>query len=101
MHDHGRDGPFCQCLVGLEPTFTADQQIPLSTSGIFARCDSDRFFEANVLDVADDFIKDPGIAFPRIENINQLQRNHLQITGWVLFAHAALLTRVRSAMPWR
>ena len=101
IDDHGRDGGLAQGLEGLEPTFTADQQEFLPAIAVLARRDRDRLLQANVLDVADDVIEDSAVAVARIEDFYLVDRNHLEIAGWMFFAHAALLTRVRSAMPCR
>ena len=63
------------------------------------RCHSDRFFQTNALDVANDVIEDSAIAVTRVEDLDFVDRDHLQIAGWMFFAHAALLIRVRSAIP--
>ena len=101
IDDHGRDGGLAQGLEGLEPTFTADQQEFLPAIAVLARRDRDRLLQANVLDVSDDVIEDSTIAVARIEDFDLVDRNHLEIARRMFFAHAALLTRVRSAMPWR
>ena len=101
VDDHGRNGRLAQGLEGLESAFTADQQEFFLAIGVLARRDGDRLLQADVFDVANDVIEDPAVALTRVEDLDLVDRNHLEIAGRMFFAHAALLTRVRSAMPWR
>ena len=66
---------------------------------ITAWCHSDRFFQTNALDVAHDVIEDSPIAVTVVKDFDLVDRDHFQITGWMFFAHAALLIRLRSAIP--
>ncbi|SPA45125.1 hypothetical protein CBM2629_A20019 [Cupriavidus taiwanensis] len=99
MHDKGGNRRFAERPESSQAPLTTDEHVFLAAICRHARGDGDRLLQANGFDVFNDLAEYLSVAFPRIQDFDSIDWNHANLDGLPLFAHAALLSFERAAMP--
>src|SRR5262249_7551410 len=94
-HNCGNLGLLQGC-EGLKAPLAADQVENLSIDWLAPPGDGDRLFQTQRRDIRYDSLKDDFVSTSGIEDMNLVDRDHLDLQG--LFVHAASVILVRSVM---
>ncbi|MNE85165.1 hypothetical protein D3C80_1821330 [compost metagenome] len=99
MHDESGNRCFTEGPECFETSLTADKHVLFPTICSHARGDSNWLLQANGFDVLNDLAEYLSVPFSWIQDFDPIDWDHANLAWLSHFAHAALLSFERAAMP--
>ncbi|SPA36251.1 hypothetical protein CBM2606_A10155 [Cupriavidus taiwanensis] len=99
MHDESGNRCFTERPECFETSLTTDKHVLLPAVGSHARGDSNWLLQANGFDVLNDLAEYLSVPFSWIQYFDPIDWDHANLAWLPLFAHAALRSFERAAMP--
>ncbi|MCY1228739.1 hypothetical protein D9M72_410720 [compost metagenome] len=97
--DEGRNSGLAKSLESSKSPLATNEEVALGAVVARPRSDRHGLLQSKAADIVDNDVKLSLISFPGIEYLNPVYRDHAKLRDRQALIHAALLKRVRAAIP--